>query len=103
MGKTTEEDSLFANITMKYYNHPQGDSALEQDQPLLDILSDSVFISPDQKTVQMMSNTPNMFSTITSLNKQTSPLLDQSFNLVQSIHPCMGMISYLFWKITDKS
>jgi len=53
--KVTEEDSLFANITMKYYNHPQGDSALEQDQPLLDILSDSVFISPDQKTVQMMS------------------------------------------------
>ena len=53
--KATVEDGLLANITMKYYNHPEGDSAVEQDQPVLDILSDSVFISPDQKTVQLMS------------------------------------------------
>jgi len=52
--KATQEDAVFANITMKYYNHPQGDSAVEQDQPVMDILSDSVFISPDQKTVEMM-------------------------------------------------
>merc|ERR1712106_243941 len=40
----TSEDALFANITMKYYNHPEGDSALAIDQPIMDLVSDVVFL-----------------------------------------------------------
>merc|ERR1711892_696574 len=51
----TSEDALFANITMKYYNHPEGDSALALDQTIMDLVSDIVFLSPGQKCVELMS------------------------------------------------
>jgi len=50
MEEANIEGVLLANISMKYYNHPEGDT-----QTLLDLFSDVTFISPDQKTVQLMS------------------------------------------------
>jgi len=59
----TVEDIMRANISLKYYNHPECDAALEKDQPFMDLFSDVSFISPDQKTVQIMSkHSPNVFN-----------------------------------------
>ena len=53
--KFSTEEVLLSNISHRYYNHPEGDTAVEKDQPLMDLLSDATFLSPDQKTVELMS------------------------------------------------
>merc|ERR1711892_1571602 len=57
------EETMLANISLKYYNHPKGDSNIDLDQPLMDLITDVSFVSPDQKTVQLMSkHSPNIFN-----------------------------------------
>eukprot|EP00090_Calanus_glacialis_P020465 TRINITY_DN3150_c0_g1_i4.p1 TRINITY_DN3150_c0_g1~~TRINITY_DN3150_c0_g1_i4.p1 ORF type:complete len:682 (-),score=113.06 TRINITY_DN3150_c0_g1_i4:149-2194(-) len=71
----TAEDFLFANITMNYYNHPAGESVLELDQPLMDLTSDVVFLSPDQKTVQLMSkHSQHVFNYYLTQKTDKSPI-----------------------------
>merc|ERR1712106_154674 len=75
------EEIMFANISLKYYNHPEGDSALAKDQPLMDLFTDVSFISPDQKTVQLMSKySRHVFNYF--LTQQTdNSLLGKLYNL----------------------
>ena len=57
------EEKMLANISLKYYNHPVGDAGVSLDQPLMDLFTDASFVSPDQKTVELMSKyTPNVFN-----------------------------------------
>merc|ERR1712128_320261 len=57
------EKIMLANISLKYYNHPKGDSNIDLDQPLMDLITDVSFVSPDQKTVQLMSkHSPDIFN-----------------------------------------
>merc|ERR1712106_359378 len=57
------EKLMLANISLKYYNHPKGDSNIDLDQPLMDLMTDVSFVSPDQKTVQLMSkHNPDIFN-----------------------------------------
>merc|ERR1712106_462014 len=57
------EKIMLANISLKYYNHPKGDSNIDLDQPLMDLITDVNFVSPDQKTVQLMSkHSPDIFN-----------------------------------------
>ena len=51
----TEREWLINNITFNYYNHPAGETGLARDQPLVDLLTDVMFMSPDQKMVEVMS------------------------------------------------
>jgi carboxylesterase type B len=71
----TAEDFFFANITMNYYNHPAGESVLELDQPLMDLTSDIVFLSPDQKTIQLMSkHSQHVFNYYLTQKTDKSPI-----------------------------
>jgi len=85
--KASIEETLFANISLKYYNHPEGDSALAKDQPLMDLFTDVSFISPDQKTVQLMSKySRHVFNYF--LTQQTdNSLLGKLFNLGKEYTP----------------
>ena len=52
----SRRDRQLANIAFRYYNHPAaGAVGAARDQPLSDLLTDLMFLSPDQKTVEIMS------------------------------------------------
>jgi len=73
--KATVEEVVRANISLKYYNHPQGDTAVAKDQPMMDLFSDVTFISPDQKTVKLMSKySSHVFNYYLTQKTNKSPL-----------------------------
>jgi len=86
----TPAETLIANISLRYYNHPQGETQVETDQPLMDLLTDATFISPDQKTVEAMSeHTDRVFNYY--LTQQTdNSLLAGLFNQTMDYTPVHG-------------
>ena len=50
------QDEVFSKVALKFYNHSTGDSRFELEKPALDFFSDSLFISSDQKSVELMSH-----------------------------------------------
>ena len=59
----TFASKMLANISFKYYDHPQAEEGVGADQPLMDLFGDAMFISPDQKTVEIVSKyVPNTFN-----------------------------------------
>merc|ERR1711892_28585 len=79
--KASIEETLFANISLKYYNHPEGDSALAKDQPLMDLFTDVSFTSPDQKTVQLMSKSSRHVFNYFLTQQTDNSLLGKLYNL----------------------
>merc|ERR1712106_388594 len=86
----TAEETRLANISLKYYNHPKGDTDIELDQPLMDLFTDVMFVSPDQKSVQLMSKyTTNVFNY--HITQQTdNSLLAKVFNQTKEYTPAHG-------------
>jgi carboxylesterase 2 len=86
----TAEEKMLASISLKYYNHPVGDAGVSLDQPLMDLFTDASFVSPDQKTVQLMSKyTPNVFNYY--LTQQTDySLLGKLLQLSKEYTPVHG-------------
>merc|ERR1711892_246044 len=86
----TAEEIRLANISLKYYNHPKGDTDIELDQPLMDLFTDVMFVSPDQKSVQLMSKyTTNVFNY--HITQQTdNSLLAKVFNQTKEYTPAHG-------------
>ena len=86
----TPAETLVANISLRYYNHPQGETQVETDQPLMDLLTDATFISPDQETVEAMSeHTDRVFNYY--LTQQTdNSLLAGLFNQTMDYTPVHG-------------
>merc|ERR1712088_1211347 len=48
-------DENLMRIATRFYNHPTGDTDIEQEQPAADLLTDTWFGSFDQKSVELMS------------------------------------------------
>merc|ERR1719384_94502 len=49
------QDDVFNKVATKFYNHSTGDSRIELEKPALDFFTDSMFLSSDQKAVELMS------------------------------------------------
>merc|ERR1719468_255376 len=49
------QDEIFSKVALKFYNHSTGGSRFELEKPALDFFSDSLFLSSDQKSVELMS------------------------------------------------
>jgi len=45
----------FNKVATMFYNHTTGDSLFEQEKPAIDFFTDVMFLSADQKTVELMS------------------------------------------------
>ena len=72
---------IFNTIAKMFYNHPTGESRFEKEKPAIDFFTDSLFLSSDQKSVELMSvHVKNVFNYHFSQPTNNS-LLAGGFNL----------------------
>jgi len=45
----------FNKVTQMFYNHTSGNSRFEQEKPAMNFFTDTMFLSPEQKSVELMS------------------------------------------------
>ena len=83
-------DENLLRIATRFYNHPTGDTDIEQEQPTVDLLTDTWFGSFDQKSVELMSaHTRNVYNYY--LTQQTNnSLIAPMFNLPVEYTPMHG-------------
>merc|ERR1712183_1192488 len=84
------DDENLMRIATRFYNHPTGDTDIEQEQPASDLLTDTWFGSFDQKSVELMSgHTRNVYNYY--LTQQTNnSLIAPMFNLPAEYTPIHG-------------
>ena len=97
VGDYTPQERDMATISLKYYNHPVEETSVGLDQPWMDLMGDAAFLSPDQKSVGLMSQySPAVFNYYFTQQVATS-LLAQLFKLGQEYTPVHADdIAFLF-------
>ena len=81
VGDYTPQERAMATISLKYYNHPVEETSVGLDQPWMDLMGDTAFLSPDQKSVGLMSKySPAVFNYHLTQQVDT-PLLAQLFKM----------------------
>ena len=83
-------DETKQRMASRFYNHPSGDTDIEQEQPAVDLLTDTWFGSYDQKSVELMSGyTRNVYNYY--LTQQTNnSLIGKMLNLTVEYTPLHG-------------
>merc|ERR1711992_356866 len=84
------DDENLMRIATRFYNHPTGDTDIEQEQPAIDLLTDTWFGSYDQKSVELMSgHTRNVYNYY--LTQQTNnSLVGKMMNISTEYTPIHG-------------
>ena len=81
------QPEVLTAVAKDFYNHPEGDTILEQETPALNFYTDVVFTSYDQKSVELMSghvrNVYNYYLT----QKTENSFIGAAFNLSSDYTP----------------
>ena len=81
------QDQIFSQVALQFYNHTTGDSRFEGEKPFIDFTTDYLFLSSDQKSVELMSGyVKNVFNYHLS-QPTNSSLLARSMGLTTEYTP----------------
>ena len=84
------QPEVLSQVARDFYNHPEGDSRIEQEKPALDFYTDVVFTSSDQKSVELMSShVRNVYNFYLSQKTENS-IIGQAFKLTSDYTPMHG-------------
>ena len=50
------QDALFNKVALDFYNHSSGETQYELEKPAIDFASDTLFLSYDQKSAEIMNS-----------------------------------------------
>ena len=85
-----QQGKTFGNVALNFYNHPTGDSRLEQEMPTIDFFTDASFTSSDQKSVELMSvHTRHVYNYYLTQHTPNS-IVGSLFNLTDEYTPMHG-------------
>ena len=85
-----QQGKTFGNVALNFYNHPTGDSRLEQEMPTIDFFTDAAFTSSDQKSVELMSvHTRHVYNYYLTQHTPNS-IVGSLFNLTDEYTPMHG-------------
>ena len=84
------QPEVLTQVAKDFYNHPEGDSRVEQETPALNFFTDIVFTSYDQKSVELMSgHVRNVYNYYLSQKTENS-VIGAAFNLSSDFTPLHG-------------
>ena len=95
------QDEVFNKVALKFYNHTTGDSRLELEKPALDFFTDALFLSQDQKSVELMSQHMRHVYNYHLTQETNNSLLAPGFGLPSTFTPGHG--DDLTFQITEVS
>ena len=84
------QDDVFNKVATKFYNHSTGDSRIELEKPALDFFTDSMFLSSDQKSVELMSEHSRHIYNYYFSQETNNSLLTSEFGLPSTHTPGHG-------------
>ena len=81
------QDQIFSQVALQFYNHTTGNTRFEGEKPFIDFTTDYLFLSSDQKSVELMSGyVKNVFNYHLS-QPTNSSLLARSMGLTTEYTP----------------
>ena len=84
------QPEVLTEVAKDFYNHPEGDSRLDLETPAINIITDIVFTSYDQKSVELMSGHVRNVYNFHLTQKTENSVIGRAFNLSSDYTPMHG-------------